>query len=238
MSRRRKRLLVVGLLAAGVGGAALIRARFPTPARQPHTVADFAAVLGTPGPALERREAAMRLGRIGGRTAVAALAQALADDDASVRFAASAALAQVGAPAVPSLLEVLAHGSVDAREAAVLALAQIGDHRATGPLAKAVCNDGYSAVRAQAARALGRLGSPDSAEALTDALADADPAVRLAAVEALGVLPNSVAPDALAKACADEDEAVRERAREELARLAGKAKPAAPGKRLKRGQEE
>ncbi|HET7291704.1 MAG TPA: M1 family aminopeptidase, partial [Vicinamibacteria bacterium] len=64
-------------------------------------------------------------------------------------------------------------------------------------LASALRADGFWGVRAEAARALGRLGGADSQEALAGAWRDADPRVRAEAAEAFAAIGGASAAGAL-----------------------------------------
>ena len=205
---------------------------------RPRTVADLVAALNAERRSQDRQEAARCLGALGGAEAVEALAAALADDDASVRAAAAKALAQLGEPAVPALLRVLTRPSADAREAALVALADIRDSRARTAVAQVLRRDRYSAVRAQAARAIGALKGESTVQALAAALEDPDPSVRLAVVQSLAGCSSPPAVRALQRARQDAEEAVRRAAEEALARTPAAAKPGPAAERPSGQQRE
>jgi len=168
-----------------------------------------AAAAGDPDP-LVRATAAWRLRPFAERReAFAALAGALGDSSAFVRFTAAKALGLAPAPAAPAA----------AREAG----------RALG--------DADPAVRAAAAR-LGR-GSPASAPQLLALLADADERVRRAATESLGVLtaarPGLV--ERLEGLAGDSDPDVRELADRALVASGGKRQSARMLRALAEGDQ-
>jgi HEAT repeat protein len=134
-----------------------------------------------------------------GDPAVAALAASLGEEDAAARWAAGAALEDLGdARAVEALVAALAHDDRLARECAMSALVDIGA-RAVAPLAVAA-GSRDAAVRASAAAALGEIGDQRAFMPLVAALGDPDAGVRGAAAQALGDLgdPRAFAPLLLA----------------------------------------
>jgi hypothetical protein len=139
-----------------------------------------------PDPA-ERSRAARELGRTGGDTTIAALAQALRDPSKEVRAAAAAALASAGPPALGVLEAALADGDWVVRYRAAEALGAIRDPRSVSALLRTL-GDGRDHVRYMAAKGLGRLGARGAAGPLRAALADENPFVRRAARAALAAL--------------------------------------------------
>lgn len=158
-----------------------------------------------------REAAALALGRCGfaARTAVAALASALQDEDGRVRAASAEALGRIGG---------------DAREALPDLVLALKDKK----------NDVLT--RSYAAFALGRIGSPDARPAvppLGDVVADAAAPedVRKAAAEALGRMGKDAAPAvaALGKALGrDGPLPVRQAAAAALGRVGPEARDALP----------
>jgi HEAT repeat protein len=119
-----------------------------------------------------RRQAAVRLGRIGDRSAVPALIDALDDPDEGVRREAAKALGFLkDARAVAPLIAALDDADANVRLYAAYALGEIKDPKATGPLLRAL-RDRQWCVRDQAAWALREIGDPTIAAPLAAALKD------------------------------------------------------------------
>jgi HEAT repeat protein len=130
--------------------------------------------------------AAKGLGLLGDDRAVRPLVPLLMDPVKAVRVDTAEALARIGRPALPSLLEALRHEQWILRLHACEALGKMAAEEALEPLSFTMLHDRDAAVRQDAARALGGIGSPKSLDALTQGLADID--VRPFAAEALGKL--------------------------------------------------
>ena len=117
-----------------------------------------------------RKQAAVSLGRIGDRSAVPALAEALKDPEDDVRREAAKALGFIkDARAVKALVEALRDRDVNVRLYAAYSLGEIKDSKAAGPLLKAL-HDSAWCVRDQAAWALREIGDPKIAGPLVAAL--------------------------------------------------------------------
>ena len=80
-------------------------------------------------------------------------------------------------------------------------------------------NDTEACARAEAARALGRIGGPDAVLALANALQDVHPGVRADAATALGVIGDKSAVPALSEAVRDAHADVRRQAAWALDRI-------------------
>lgn len=152
-----------------------------------------------------RRETAYALGQTRSRTAVEALATALArDKEAGVRGAAAVALGQVGdETAVPVLTEAIGRRVARSgflnritfrrteenefvRRSAAVALGQIKSRAAVPALIGALANErAGDDVRREAARALGLIGDPSAIPTLRAALNARDPYLTEIATEAL-----------------------------------------------------
>lgn len=153
-----------------------------------------------------RRETAYALGETRSRTAVVALATALArDKEAGVRGAAAVALGQIGdASAVPILTEAIGRRIARSgflnritfrrteenefvRRSAAVALGQIKSRAAVPALIGALANErAGDDVRREAARALGLIGDPSAIPTLQRAVLTArDPYLTEIASEAL-----------------------------------------------------
>lgn len=154
------------------------------------------------------------LGRMGWKRGLLLCALAL---PAGARGAASAQ--PPTAPAGPMTAEefqrhatAIRSTSAVERRAAVVALGQRGRpfrRDATPMLREALRADTDGPVRAEAARAIGRLGLRDALPELITALADPESSVRLTAAVALWRLPDPSAVPALITALADSDPQVR-----------------------------
>jgi cyclophilin family peptidyl-prolyl cis-trans isomerase/HEAT repeat protein len=84
-------------------------------------------------------------------------------------------------------------------------------------------NDGEARVRRRAALALGRVGLPEAADALTTLLADAEVDVRQMAAFALGLIGDAAARPALQAALGDMNPLVQGRAAEALGMIGNRA---------------
>jgi HEAT repeat protein len=192
----------------------------------------------------ERRQAALELGLVRAfsleaqeKAAVAAgLAEALKDQDASVRSAVAQALHWycVGAhadakPAVPGLVEALRDPEREVRREASAALGGIGPSaKAALPALLKALKDPEPPVRKTTAWALGEIGSEDKllAPPLVEALVDDAPEVRMEAAYALGTMGPKAEGTfaALKKATGDKGLEVRLAARLALWRIRGDEK--------------
>jgi HEAT repeat protein len=172
------------------------------------------ALAALESPLEERRYgAALALGRWGDPETVPALLARLKKDPAmAVRRKSCDALGRIGDPAAaPALVAFLAAEPEADPAAALQAMTAAGNLR--GPLADAgaealaalTAPGGKEAVRAYAARALGRARkSPAARPALVALLRDPSPAIRAAAADALGSLGDAAARNDLAGAYARE----------------------------------
>jgi HEAT repeat protein len=152
-----------------------------------------------------RRETAYALGETRSRTAVEALAVALARDrEAGVRGAAAVALGQIGdEAATPVLTEAIGRRIARSgflnritfrrteenefvRRASAIALGQMKSRAAVPALINALANErAGDDVRREAARALGLIGDPAALPTLRAALATRDPYLTEIAAEAI-----------------------------------------------------
>ena len=131
-----------------------------------------------------RMHAAKALGRIKDPGSIQFLIPLLQDKVKAVREETSSALAAIGEAAIPALLETLTHQDWLIRLHAVESLGKTKSHKAVEPLLSTLFNDGDSAVREDAVRALGDIGDPQAVEFLFAAMNA--PGLRTLAVEALG----------------------------------------------------
>jgi HEAT repeat protein/beta-lactamase regulating signal transducer with metallopeptidase domain len=136
-------------------------------------------------------------------SAVAALVEALKDEDAEVRENALFALSQIGgAVATEALMAALKDSSPQVREKAVWALGMRPGAGHVDELINAL-RDSNAQVRDKAAWALGMVGNQSAIEPLTNALRDEDGEVRQKAAWALGMRGNSRAVEPLINALKD-----------------------------------
>jgi HEAT repeat protein len=173
-----------------------------------------------------------------GGAAAPALAAALQDPEARVRWHAAAALMQLGRAArgtAPALRRAMDDAEWPVRNAAGRALEDVADEDAVPLLAQALA-DPSAETRYHAARALARVG-PGSAAAvpvLTDALRDLDWEVRMEsawALAAVGAAGASAEP-ALLAAMRDPDPQVRASAAWALAGIGAAREAAVPALRV------
>ena len=155
--------------------------------------------------------------------AVGLLAEALRDEDYTVRWAVVGALAWLRDDAtVPMLLEAMHDKHFTVRLAVIRAFEEIQSVSVAPALAERL-RDVHPLVREKAAEAIGKLRANDAEDSLIAALADREPFVRRAAAEALGELRLPVQTEALIGALDDEDAFVRMAAAESLGRLGDEA---------------
>ena len=182
-----------------------------------------------------RMMAAMALGKIGrpAKEAVPALLEAAGDKSDFVRALAAGALGKTGRGAkgvVPALIGMLGDKHREVRRAAATGLGDIG--QADEPVLKALIatlgKDPDSAVRVDAAQALGQLGpkAKSAVPALLRALKDGH--VQRHAAEALGRIGRSAINPLIDLAVGGKSEAVRIGAIQSLGKLGPLAKPAVP----------
>ncbi|MGQ0810529.1 MAG: HEAT repeat domain-containing protein [Nitrospiraceae bacterium] len=142
-----------------------------------------------------RMHAAKALGRIGDAKAVDPLLPLLHDKVKAVRVETAAAFGFLGAVAVPSLVDALKHSDWLVRLHAVEALGKIKSSEAVEPLLFVLFNDRDTAVREDAARALGDIGDARAIDFLLHVMKE--PGLRPIAIEALGRIGDRRAVPAL-----------------------------------------
>jgi HEAT repeat protein len=155
--------------------------------------------------------AASALGRINDHAAIAALIEALRnDEDYKVREVAAQGLGNAWHRSVVSALhESLRHDrDYHVRNAAAISLAEVGD-QSTLPVLIDVLSGPDHEVRSSVAHVLGTLRNPAGAPALILALKDEDNEVRAVAADSLGKIGSSSAVPALLTALEDESFQVR-----------------------------
>ncbi len=133
-----------------------------------------------------RMHAVRAVGRLADPRSVETLALLLRDTVPAVRDEAVAVLASIGEPAAPPLVDALEHDDWRIRLRAAEALCVLRTPAAVRPLVRLVQHDPDTAVRQEAARALGDIGNGGGGA--VDALLDVvgEPRLRVRAIEALG----------------------------------------------------
>lgn len=116
---------------------------------------------------------------------------------------------------------VLLDPDPDVRAIAAKAFVKIEKHEAVPTLIRSLKEDPFEPARANAAWALGNIGSSAAVQPLREALNDPDTWVRLRAVSALKKMKAKVAVPDLIERLSDSNSMVRERAREALKDLTG-----------------
>ena len=134
-----------------------------------------------------RMHAARAMGRLGDSRSVETLVLLLHDTVPAVRDEAVAVLTSIGAPAVAPLVDALGHDNWRIRLRAAEALCVLRAPASVHPLVRLVRHDPDTAVRQEAARALGDMGAA-AGDAVGDVLLEVieEPCLRVRAIEALG----------------------------------------------------
>ncbi|MBE2183795.1 MAG: HEAT repeat domain-containing protein [Anaerolineae bacterium] len=163
---------------------------------------------------------------------VYALADALRDNDAVIRWAVVEAIAWLqDSSALPILHEALHDKHFTVRLAAIRALQEIGDKNAVWALLDRL-DDENPVVREKAAEALGYLGSQDVVVRLARLLQDEDEFVRRASVVSLGIIGSTEVSPQLLEALDDPELLVQWAAMEALGKLGEPAAVDALARRL------
>lgn len=204
------------------------------------TIQSLIIDLRNPDPVV-RQNAAITLGPTGSKKAIKALDRALKDKDQDVRTAAKESLTQI-------LIKTLNDNNPRTRAIAARALGKIGGRRCVKSLCKIVNDkdlrvseaakeglilntikafgDRDPDVRANAARALGKIDSSRSVKSLCGILRDKDPRVRANAATSLGKIGSKRAYKSLTRTLKDKDPTVRTAAKEALTLIKTKTAPA------------
>jgi HEAT repeat protein len=163
MSKQGVRLVVLGVVAAGLGAAVAWKV---VPGRP--------AVLGPPpsNVDMERVESLRRQGNVEG------LARETSAADVEVARRAASSLGYLGAEAVPHLEQALKDSRHEVREAAAVALGRTAAADPVSLLGTAAREDPSANVRAAAVTALGEVRAVSEMDALLGALEDEDRTVR------------------------------------------------------------
>jgi len=152
---------------------------------------------------------------------VAALGEALQDENVSVRLAAVNSLGEIQDPAAITALARALKEDTDARvrEAAAWALGEIDDNRAVPHLVEALRAEKSAKVREKIVRAIGNIDDATATPAVIGVLRDASPEVRRAAVETINELEDQRGMEALMGLVRDDDTEVRRKVAESLGHL-------------------
>ena len=181
--------------------------------------------------AVERAEAACRLGELKATAAIPALVKLLSDDTevqqpvcgernkwADDKFSkttpgemAAVALSRMGKVAVEPLIAALKSDAWQARENAAFAMGLIRDDRNVEPLIKALRDSAWQ-VRSKAAWSLGLVGDHRAVEPLAAALKDSAEQVRSQAAWALGLKGDERSVEGLIGALSDSSPQVQSQA--------------------------
>jgi hypothetical protein len=144
--------------------------------------------------------------------ALSVLLSALRDQDAHLR-AEAARRAPLGDALTPALIAATRDPEVRVRAAATERLAELSGAGVEAALVERLASDRWPLVRATAASALARAGTPATAErVLVKALEDDAPSVRRAALFALGARAARTSADAVAERFQDSEESTEVRA--------------------------
>lgn len=175
--------LVLGAVAVAPASAARAKSDTPPPAAVMRDEATLLAVLKSDAPQKDKADACRELARVGTKAAVPVLAALLADEKLS--HMARYGLEPIPDPSVDAALRE-ALGKLKGLPLAGV-IGSVGvrhDAQATGALAAFLSNEDAVVAHA-AARSLGRIGTPEAAQALAAALAKAPAGNQLALCEGL-----------------------------------------------------
>ncbi len=143
------------------------------------------------------------------------------DGSAKIREAAARALASCTANAVPTLTAALSDPVASVRKQAIRSLGWLEASDAVAALTAVLEKDGNLDMRAEAAMALGEIGSDDALPPLIAAARNASPVIRKHAALGLGRMRHPQAPSYLAAMLKDADTEVREEAASALDSITG-----------------
>ena len=169
----------------------------------------------------------------GGMRSLPLLKRLLTSDNEDLHQRTFEIIRQIGPPAIPLLVELLRHKEISFRRFAADAFIDLApDTESIQPALRRALRDDDSMVAADAARALGALGSraSPSVPALVKTLSHEEPHVRIYAAEALASIgpKASAATRDLARALSDPIPGVRWAAGEALAGIGPVAQSAVP----------
>jgi HEAT repeat protein len=135
-----------------------------------------------------RYEAAKALGKMKSISAIQPLINTLKDNDLHVRDSAAEALRGIGTPAVQYLIEALEDENIHIRVGAVILLGDLRDNRAMEALIDMMATDFFKKswmLRAELAKAFGKIGDPFAIQPLQKLSNDRDSYVREIAISAI-----------------------------------------------------
>jgi len=173
------------------------------------------------GTGLRRYAAVWALGEIKDPASIPVLVAALSDSNPGVAKAATRALINIGKRAVPAIVAALPASAGAPRKAMLRALEDIEDTRAEEAVLAVLESESDPAVKAAAARALGKCGTARSYGPLEKWLLAGDPAVRVECAWSLGILGARSAEAALRQTLEDPDPNVREWSARALENISG-----------------
>ncbi len=153
------------------------------------------------------------------RLAIEQMIKAIQDGNTPIRDRMFFKLRIIGKESVAPLVETLAHADPRVRDYAAFTLSFIDDDRAVDPILNLFHNDPEISVRAQAARALGRMEEQRAIDPLIAALKSDRTEIRQDAAYALGLIGDPRANAALQALEIDPNEVVRFMAKDALARI-------------------
>ncbi|KJJ84652.1 conserved hypothetical protein, secreted [Candidatus Omnitrophus magneticus] len=140
-----------------------------------------------------RREAGHALSKIGTQKSIAALKNAINDNDAEVRFYAMKAFSRVATQEeIPILINAISDFDARVRKFAVIALGRLKSKEGLSQIA-ALKQDSDSGVRFEAVRALGEIGGIDTLMAITPFAGDPEIDVKVMAVNSIAKIDNTAA---------------------------------------------
>ncbi len=168
-----------------------------------------------------RYVAAWALGEIKEPDSIPVLVAALRDENAGVVKAATRALINMGKKATPPLVTALPASSGPARKAMLRALEDIEDTRAEDVILAVLESEADPEIRAAAARALAKCGTPKSFGPLERWLEKGNTGVRVECAWSLGILQAKPAEAALRRTLENPDVDVREWSARALENITG-----------------
>jgi len=169
----------------------------------------------------KRYVGAWALGEIKDPGSIPVLVASLSDPNPGVAKASTRALINIGKKASPPLVAALPQSSGAARKAMLRALEDIEDTRAEDAILGVLDRERDSAIKAAAARALSKCGTPKSYGPLQRWLGEGDVGVKVECAWSLGVLQAKPAEAALRKTLEHPDVDVREWSARALENITG-----------------
>ncbi len=187
--------------------------------RAREAVAKLTAYLTSARP--RRYAAAWALGEIKDPGSIPVLIASLSDGNPGVAKASTRALINMGKKAAPGIIGALPAASGQSRKGMLRALEDIEDTRAEDAILAVLDTEKDSAVRAAAARALSKCGTPRSFGPLQRWLEAGDTEVKVECAWSLGILQAKPAEGALRRTLENPDVDVREWSARALENITG-----------------